>query len=875
MANIWERIGSWFSSKRSPRGIGPFGTGDFNASAFLGDEFRKQRTPTKAELVAYWRNMGYTCSMMNANGVVSTPIKLYVATSTGEPTPKCARRRLSTKAQSAVHGAGTTFARIPGNAEIEEVTDHPLLELLYKPNPYMSWPFLTEVTSLYLDVVGNAFWHIGERTRLGIPKHIWILPGHQVYPWRTNYESTELIDFWYFASGRMIQKFPVKDVIHFKYPQLFEPYSLGFSPLQAVIEHVRATEKMLSHTLAALDNQARPDALVSPQEVMGAAEADRLERKINNKFRGAGFGGVMVAESALKLDPIGWSPADLAALEVYNVTGEQLALAFGVPLAMLTKETNMANLQASHVQHARFGIRPRVLLRDEVINHNLIPIYDDSGRLFVCSDNPVPEDEEMILKKRTAMVQAGVMTREEWRTAEGMDEEEWSKKPTLPTSQQVLDEDGNPMAKPMAPGLGGINGGKPGQRNPGNANGNSGLSGQEKPGSDSRGEGGGRDQDSERNGGAAATGDRQDQEKPEKDSKKKKKKKRKRGKKSLVEAAAGLLKAVHRGELDRGNALALLCVSYRIEMAEADALFPLPADDTKDKHPSLNGNGFTPDLRAGERIQAVLVPENLYSRADALAWVAAHGYKHDKCTEEDGYYRFRQFSRSKIAAEPRQVALSPARFGVIGLAGVRQPKKGSENPTAVAQAQGEAFAAQLEIDSGLQKNLEHQNTLEALKRLDAMPQVKDPEHDDEEDRVGVPFKRDLEPPYPRRTVLTDEQWWMQPIGVFDLSHLCATQQTVMRQRVRDLIMDPVVIEALDRGEDEHGQHRIARIVKVSNDGDLYIDGGHHHLTAAFLLGMTSAHGHFLDLANPTHTIEQVIEEARENPSERNSEEVAG
>jgi len=47
-----------------------------------------------------------------------------------------------------------------------------------------------------------------------------------------------------------------------------------------------------------------------------------------------------------------------------------------MPIAFLTAESNLANLQASESQHMKLAIRPRLARRDEKLNEQLVPRFD-------------------------------------------------------------------------------------------------------------------------------------------------------------------------------------------------------------------------------------------------------------------------------------------------------------------------------------------------------------------------------------------------------------------------------------------------------------------------------------------------------------------
>jgi hypothetical protein len=109
------------------------------------------------------------------------------------------------------------------------------------------------------------------------------------------------------------------------------------------------------------------------------------------------------------------SLADAAALAEAGATRDDIANAFGVPLAFLTRETNLANLQAAEHQHLSKAIRPRLRRRDEKLNEQLIPWYDTTGKLFLATPDPVQIDREFTLKQEELDLRYGVRTPEEIR----------------------------------------------------------------------------------------------------------------------------------------------------------------------------------------------------------------------------------------------------------------------------------------------------------------------------------------------------------------------------------------------------------------------------------------------------------------------------
>lgn len=120
---------------------------------------------------------------------------------------------------------------------------------------------------------------------------------------------------------------------------------------------------------------------------------------------------------------------DLAALADQRATREDVCNAFGVPIAFLTSQTNLANLQAAEQQHLAQAIRPRLRRRDEKLNEGLVPRFDPTGRLFLASDEPAPGDRALRLRQQEVHLRLGVRTINEVRSDEGLPPVPWGDTP--------------------------------------------------------------------------------------------------------------------------------------------------------------------------------------------------------------------------------------------------------------------------------------------------------------------------------------------------------------------------------------------------------------------------------------------------------------
>lgn len=297
-------------------------------------------------------------------------------------------------------------------------------------NPIHNGQELLELTTYYQEVAGSAYWLI-ERDPFGVPTAIWPLPSHLVEP-KHLHGSRELVDFYEYRGTNPPSRFSPDEVIAFRYPDLNDPYRLGLSPLRAAFEQSQLDGSYIAFKHAIWKNSGVPGVIISPKEVMGTEERERIEAEWQNRFTRGGQGGVMASTEPIDVRQLDVSIGDIVSLAEQGFTKEQIANAFGVPISFLSRETNLANMLASRRQHAALAIRPRLRRRDDKINERLIPMFDGSGRLFVRSDDPEAEDQENARAWQELDLRSRVKTINEVRRERGLPPVEWGERPWLP-----------------------------------------------------------------------------------------------------------------------------------------------------------------------------------------------------------------------------------------------------------------------------------------------------------------------------------------------------------------------------------------------------------------------------------------------------------
>jgi HK97 family phage portal protein len=417
MKNLLHHLARWLMRKTTPGTlVSP------SAPAFL-DAFRQRRQPTATDLLAELKSTAWSCASINASVCASLPPRLFVLTGPKQAPPRCATRSLEPALVRQLSAARPQMA----SQVVEEVVDHPILSLFRQVNPSQNSFDLWELTELYLEVVGSAYWLLDFDPTLNIPGMIWILPAHLVVPRRLP-ESPRLVDFYEYR-GLTLQQLPPNRVMHFRFPDLRDPYLSGLSPLRACFEQVALVSDFAAIKRSIYENAGLPSVVLTPNEPISPEERDRLEKLWHQKFARGGQGKALVADSSLSVTLLSHSMGDLAALADMKATKADIANAFHVPLPFLSGETNLANMQASDHLHKTLAILPRLRRRDEKLNEQLIPLFDPTGRMFFHSPDPTPANQKFVLDQEQSDLRFGVRTINEVRASRGLPPVAWGDKP--------------------------------------------------------------------------------------------------------------------------------------------------------------------------------------------------------------------------------------------------------------------------------------------------------------------------------------------------------------------------------------------------------------------------------------------------------------
>jgi len=243
-------------------------------------------------------------------------------------------------------GAGSvSYVLYEGAAELG---DHPLLDLLARPNPRQDGATFLEGVASYLLLAGNAYLEaVGVDGGANVrelyalrPDRMKVVPGADGWPQAFEYTVGG-------ASVRFDQT-PGSSpgVTNFQPPilqlSLFNPLDdyYGLSPLEAAAVAVDTHNAAAKWNKALLDNAARPSgALVydgADGSVMSDAQFERLKKELSDNYQGTlNAGRPLLLEGGLDWKAMSLSPKDMDFMEAKHAAAREIALAFGVPPMLL------------------------------------------------------------------------------------------------------------------------------------------------------------------------------------------------------------------------------------------------------------------------------------------------------------------------------------------------------------------------------------------------------------------------------------------------------------------------------------------------------------------------------------------------------------
>jgi len=374
--------------------------------ALLGNWSYGRELPSETDFTSQlhsYKSWVYTASNLNATSVAQVPLRLYVA----KPKKNLKSRFLTGEVHSETKKylmSTNSICKLPQvrkAVEIEEVLEHPLIDLLKNVNSFSNGFDLHEMTQLHQELTGNAYWLLIEN-KLGVPEEIWIVPPDRMYPIP---DPSKFISGYAYRYGMTKIAFNEQSIIQFKMPNPYSPY-YGLSPLVAVAEAYGINVNMNKYEASIFRNMGRLTGAFETDESLDEQEYERLKLELRETFTGVdNIGKSPLLEKGVSFKDYGLKPAELSFLEGRLRIKEEILNSFGQNLALYDKSATRANSDAAQTMYARRAIKPRCFRYQDKLNEKLVPKFDEY--LFFAFEDPVPEDILIAQKVREGNLRSG------------------------------------------------------------------------------------------------------------------------------------------------------------------------------------------------------------------------------------------------------------------------------------------------------------------------------------------------------------------------------------------------------------------------------------------------------------------------------------
>lgn len=293
-----------------------------------------------------------------------------------------------------------------------EIDEHPLLTLLNGTAGALLGMSLRQLTHIYLELVGEAYWQVG-RNGFGMPTSLTPIPPHWIAetPSRT---SPSYKVRW----GTLDEDVPSKDMIAFVQPNPHSPFGRGSGIAQALADEIDIDEYAAKTARSQFYNSAVPPLLIfgadlTPDDVRQIRESwfERLQG-----FWRRGIPHFLNRKVEVKELSQNFESMEFSKLREHE--RDVMIQAFGIPpeIIGILENSNRATIGASEYLYNKQVIVPRMEFMRAVLQERLVPQYDP--RLILSYEDPVEEDNEFYLRGASAMPSS--LRVDEWRRMQGL-----------------------------------------------------------------------------------------------------------------------------------------------------------------------------------------------------------------------------------------------------------------------------------------------------------------------------------------------------------------------------------------------------------------------------------------------------------------------
>jgi HK97 family phage portal protein len=302
--------------------------------------------------------------------------------------------------------------------DVDEIIINPLIDLIYKPNPFQTKAEFWESVIINKLLCGDAF-IFKARNEQGKVLELWNLRPDRI---TIATDKEKFISHYIFRKedGTEIE-IPRQDIIHDKYPNPLSEY-LGLAPLRPASLRVDVENYANHYQRDFFINNAKPDGVLSTPNKLTQEQVNQIKREWNSLYQGKGKNSkTAILQGDMKFDNISISQKEMDFIESMHSVRDDILTAFGVPkpIVAVTDDVNRANAETAIYIFQSEVIKPEMERLMEKINEEMV-IPDFGADLYFDFVDPTPEDRLSLISEYESSLKNGWRTINEVRELENM-----------------------------------------------------------------------------------------------------------------------------------------------------------------------------------------------------------------------------------------------------------------------------------------------------------------------------------------------------------------------------------------------------------------------------------------------------------------------
>ncbi len=314
--------------------------------------------------------------------------------------------------------------------KLTEIINHPVLDLIRKPNPDESGFELIEGLLIYLETTGMGYFEV-VKERVGSiskPIELYNLRPSRVTPVPAKDGSG--INHWIYQVKKRSKKikFDKDDIVPFKY---FNPLKewLGQSPLEAALDDIILDKQMIQWNIDFFKHGGAVEGVLETEQILTFRDMETLTSMWKDFVAGNGR-TTPVLTKGLVYHPLGANPKDVEFIIGRKTNSIALLGALGVPPIKvgILENAKYDNYKLQEEAFHRGTVLPKLRKLESSYNCSLLPMFadlvsTDTTEFFLKydADHLLAEDEDRLTRRMKIQISHGIRSPNEARKLLGLD----------------------------------------------------------------------------------------------------------------------------------------------------------------------------------------------------------------------------------------------------------------------------------------------------------------------------------------------------------------------------------------------------------------------------------------------------------------------